>query len=274
MRQKLFALISSLVLLLITLLIIRTNKLPKPKEPYGIIQDIKGAVGSVTDLAVKIGEIPMEVVSQAENIGVKAYSGTKALGEEIVGGVNSVVQEISSVDYLGIAEDVGKQIQNAGLVVLDKTKDAGEFVYENVKKGSSIAFNGVKSGVSTAVNEVRNVGEDVGMKIWDGMTFVGNKMKDVGEETVGVMKKISESTVGIFTKLFDMMKDILFSAVEIVEGLITNGKTLGPFINKYSQLFKICFYIMLICLVCNAYFGLMYTLKGGEYGEVLRAVKK
>jgi hypothetical protein len=242
-------------------------------EEFGIIQDIQGAVGSIGNVVSKVTELPgmaMGIVNTVEDKASGAFKKVKGIGSEVAGAVEGVVKDIQKVDYVGIAKDVGEKIEGAGEYVFDKVKDGAEFVYDNTKAGAQIAYGGVKTGLTTAYKEVKSIGTTVGEKLKDGFDYVGDGLKDIGEKGIDMVKTIGEKTVGVFGTIIDTVKDILFAVVRIIQGMVANARDMGPFLSKYGKIFKYALYILLLCLLLQSFFGLMYTLKGGVNGEVAR----
>ena len=246
-------------------------------EPFGIIQDIQGAVVKVGDVVSQVTKLPgmaAGIVDTVKDKAQSAFDKVKGIGASIGEKVTNVVDDIKSVDYVGIAKDVGNKIQDAGEYVFDKVKDGAEFVYTNVRDGSKIAFNGVKSGLGTAYREIKSIGGTVGKTLRDGFDYVGGGLRDIGEKGIDMVKTIGEKTVGVFGTIIDTVKDILFAVIRIIKGLVQNAKDMGPFMNKYGKIFKWAIYILLGCVLLRSYFGLMYTLRGGVEGEIARFEKR
>ena len=86
----------------------------KSNEHFGIIQDVKHAANSVGDVLSQVKKLP-EVAS---NIGStisdgasSAFKGIESVGGKAIEEVKDVIDKIASVDYGGIATDVGNQVK-------------------------------------------------------------------------------------------------------------------------------------------------------------------
>ena len=80
--------------------------------------------------------------------------------------------------------------------------------------------------------------------------------------------------MGIFGTVFRTLKDILFTVKDIISGLIQNAIDMGPFFKQWGKWIQYSIYILLICIALRLYFSFMYKLKGGEQGEVTRAMEQ